>query len=103
METTTYELGAVVPFSVTTGVRFIRLEMARNEFFPLAIVWYTSNVNPSEQGARIDLQKQVFLDDPGGTDRSTFGAEAALIVAFLHARATERATMVSPALASVMA
>jgi hypothetical protein len=84
MDTITYELGALVPHSETTGVDFVRLEMSKYEHSPLALVWYTTAANPRERGARIDLQKQAFLDDFDDINRGSLNAEARLIVQFVH-------------------
>ncbi len=92
METVGYELRGVVPPS-STGIRFVRLEMTRGEFSPLALVWYTLPSDTQERGARIDLQKQIFIDDFGENDRGSFGAEARLIVSFLNSSVGNRAMM----------
>jgi hypothetical protein len=95
METTSYQLIGVVPHSNTTGIDFIRLEMPKYESSSLAVVWYRLSKSSEERGARIDLQKQVFLDDFENFDRGSLNAEARLIVQFVHsrkARRTERAS-----------
>jgi hypothetical protein len=64
--------------------------MAKSEYLPLAVVWYTTPGNPAAQrGARIDLQKQIFLDDFAQFDRSSFSHEARQIVAFVHSLAVQ--------------
>jgi hypothetical protein len=86
MEKLTYFLTGVIPHSEMTGVDFTRIEMLEYETSPLALVWYRTFRDPAERGARIDLQKQVFLDDfeSGTIDRNAFAAEAHLIVQFVH-------------------
>jgi hypothetical protein len=85
METDIYYLAGRVPDSKVAGIHFVRLEMPRSaESSPLALVWYTSSGNTEERGSRIDLQKQVFLDDFDDYDRASLEAEAKLIVRFVH-------------------
>ena len=77
----------VLPDYAQTGFEFRRIELVEEEGFPLGLVWYTRSRDPqAETGARIDLQKQVFLDDFGDEDRSKFNAAAQEIVLFLHRR-----------------
>jgi hypothetical protein len=83
METVIYELAGRVPDSKAAGIHFVRLEMPA-ESSPLALVWYTSSGNAEERGSRIDLQKQVFLDDFDDYDRASLDAEAKLIVRLVH-------------------
>lgn len=90
MNTVTYALGGLVPVSESTGVRFVRLEMAESEYSPLALVWYLLPNDNAEHGARLDLQKRVFLDGFGPSGPGTFGAEAQLIVTFLNSAGGHR-------------
>jgi hypothetical protein len=71
-----------------TGIDFVRLEFLRSEPSPLALVWYRMPDSTEERGARIDLQKQVFLDDFGPFERGKLNAEAQLIVHLVHSYAT---------------
>ena len=67
------------------GFEFRRIELMEEEGSPLALVWYTTLRDPREEiGARIDLQKQVFLDDFGNLDRSKFNFAAQQIVLLVH-------------------
>jgi len=91
METQTYDLSEVIPISLATGVRFVRLEVPKYESLPLGLVWYTIWDTHEERGARIDLQKQAFLDDFGEIDRSELNAEAKLVVNFMASLATRQA------------
>jgi hypothetical protein len=84
MDTVIYELAGRVPDSKMAGIHFVRLEMARFESSPLALVWYTSSENAEERGSRIDLQKQAFLDDFDQYDRGSLDAEAKLIVQLVN-------------------
>jgi hypothetical protein len=81
METISYPLHGVVPHSEINRVEFTRIEVLKHESSPLAVVWYRVGEEPREKGARIDLQKQAFLDDIGDTDRTELSAQAHLIVA----------------------
>jgi hypothetical protein len=92
METMTYELLGNIPHSEMTGIDFVRIEMLRNERSPLAVVWYRMKGGTEERGARIDLDKQVFLDDFGSFERAALNAEAQLIVHFVHLHVTARGT-----------
>jgi hypothetical protein len=88
METIAYELRGMIPHSEITGVDFIRVELLRRERSPLAVVWYKMQGSTEERGARIDLDKQVFLDDFGSFDRGTLNAEAQLIVHLVYSHMT---------------
>jgi len=99
METVKHELMHAVPPSVSTGVTFVSLEQAVSESLPLALVWYTTRDNSTPRAARIDIDKQVFLDDFGPIDRSALVNEAELIVNFLSALDTRHTF--APALAGV--
>lgn len=99
METVKHDLAQAVPPSVSTGVTFVSLEQAVSESLPLALVWYTTRDNSQQRAARIDIDKQVFLDDFGPVDRSLLTNEAELIVNFLSALDT-RYTF-APALAGI--
>lgn len=82
--TVKYNLRAVVPES-QLGVAFVDIEMLTAEDSPLAVVWYTTGQEPfKEKGARIDLEKQAFLDDFGTVSREQLRATARLIVKFVH-------------------
>lgn len=83
METVTYGLEGVIPSS-KAKVEFLRIELLKNEASPLATVWFRGPDDTHERGARIDLQKQIFLDDFGKVSRSELMAEARLIVSFLY-------------------
>ena len=79
-------LEGVMPEYEGTGFEFHRIEMMEDEGSPLALVWYTTlGQHPrKELAARIDLQKQVFLDDFGNIDRAKFDLAARQIVLFVH-------------------
>ncbi len=91
METIIYDLSSRVPASKAAGIHFVRLEMPVFESSPLALVWYMSSGNVQERGSRIDLQKQVFLDDLDNHDRASFDAEAKLIVQLVNSLVTQPA------------
>ena len=83
METRSYDLSLELSKPSHKGVRFLRIEMAGAGFSPLALVWYElPDHSYREHGARIDLQKQVFLDDLNGISRELYEEEARAIVAF---------------------
>jgi hypothetical protein len=84
MNTATFDLHNVIPHSEGTDIDFVRIEMLRGEYSPLAVVWYRTPDQPEPTGARIDLQKQAFLDDFGSVDRAMLNAEAKLIVHFVR-------------------
>jgi hypothetical protein len=95
METITYELAGLVPESNSEGIRaagikFVRLEMAI-ESSPLALVWYTVSGSAAVRGSRIDLEKQVFLDNFGDCDRGSLNAEAKWIVRYVNSTRSTRA------------
>lgn len=89
METLSYDLADAVPRSAT-GVRLTRLEMAKDVSLPLALVWFTTWTDQQERGARIDLQKQAFLDDFGDVGRELMRGEAEMIVSFLSSLSTRQ-------------
>ena len=70
-----------------SGFNFLRIERL-DEHSPLALVWYTLAGNDKEIGARIDLHKQVFLDEFGVHDRAKLAHAAALIVKHLRDQTT---------------
>jgi hypothetical protein len=91
METLTYDLSEIVPISLATGVKFARLEIPKYESLALGLVWYTIWDEHQERGARIDLQKQAFLDDFGEIERGKLNAEARLVVNFISSLSTRQA------------
>ena len=77
----------VLPEHVRAGLDFKRIELMEEDSSPLALVWYTTLSDPHREiGARIDLDKQAFLDDFGSHDRLEFRPAARQIVEFLHGR-----------------
>ncbi len=99
METVTYDLRGVLPGS-SAKVEFLRIEVPKSEPIPLALVWFNTPDNPEERGVRIDLQKQIFLDNFGAVDRESLRNRAREIVDFLFSsQAHER--IVAPALVIV--
>jgi hypothetical protein len=86
METISFSLRGVVPES-EASVNFTRIELLK-EGSPLAVVWYTVHDDPIERGVRIDLDKRVFLDDLGQTDRGKLNAAAHLIVNYMFLETT---------------
>ena len=99
METVNHTLRGVLPHP-KTGVDFVRLEMLKKESSPIALVWYKTSHETKEKGARIDLDKQVFLDDFGTVDRGAFANEARLIVRFLHGLSSKTHTKMKKSKAS---
>lgn len=93
MEIVSYQLHGVVPSSVSAGVEFRRLEMARHGASPLAIVWYAAP-GGGEAGARLDLDKEAFLDDFGETGREALALAAHKISEFAYSVATSRHVVV---------
>ena len=99
METVTYDLRGVLPGSFA-NVEFLRIEVPKSEPIPLALVWFNTPDNPRERGVRIDLQKQIFLDDFGALGRDSLRNQAREIVEFLSSsQANDK--IVAPALMNV--
>ncbi len=87
MTTVSVSLKDVLPEHMRAGFDFKRIELMDDDSSPLALVWYTTSNDPtSEIGARLDLDKQAFLDDFGMHDRLEFRPAARQIVEFLHGR-----------------
>ena len=64
-----HSLEEVLPEYKLSGIAFNRIELLEEEASPLALVWYTGlGGTRGESAARIDIQKQVFLDDFGTVD-----------------------------------
>ena len=101
METISYDLQGVVPMSMATGVKITRLEIPKHGNTPLVLVWYTVWDDLQERGARIDLHKQVFLDDFGDIDRANLNAEARLVVNFMSSLATRQTLVAAMATAAI--
>ena len=81
-------LGEFVP----SGFDFRRIEMLDEDGSPIALVWYGSTPSSDKEwGARIDLQKQVFLDDfVGDVDRLQLRDCARKIVQFIYQQGSPR-------------
>jgi hypothetical protein len=101
METISYDLQAMVPMSTATGVKITRLEIPKYGATPLVMVWYTIWDDRQERGARIDLHKQVFLDNFGDIDKSNLNAEARLVVNFMSSLATRQTLVAAMATAAM--
>jgi hypothetical protein len=101
METISYDLRGVVPTSTATGVKITRLEIPKYEATPIVMVWYTIWDDREERGARIDLHKQIFLDNFGDVDKSHLNAEARLVVNFMSSLATRQTLVAAMATAAL--
>ena len=69
------------------GLKFLRVELSDEESAPIGVVWCQELPGGPERGARIDLQKQTFLDDFGSYDRAKLGPAARTIVSHLRRKA----------------
>ncbi|MDQ2711697.1 MAG: hypothetical protein M3Y72_01980 [Acidobacteriota bacterium] len=99
METVTYDLRGVLPDSFA-DVEFLRLELPKSKPIPLGLVWFTTPDSQEERGARIDLQKQVFLDDFGLASRESLCNQARMIVEFSRVHRLAR-KILTPTMMSV--
>ena len=87
MTTVNVSLNEILRDHAQAGFDFKRIELLDDDVSPLAVVWYTTPSDPNmEIGARIDLDKQAFLDDFGTHDRLEFRPAAREIVEFLYRR-----------------
>ena len=87
MTTVSVSLKEILRDHARAGFDFKRIELMDDDVSPLALVWYTTLSDPGKEiGARIDLDKEAFLDDFGTHDRLEFRPAAREIVEFLYQR-----------------